>query len=192
MMNLLPQSWKDDHSLLADALSGNQSASQTLVKRLLPKGYAMAWRVLGKTDEANDVVQEAFVRLWEKGQSIRPEASLSTYFNTIVIRLCIDRFRQQRRFVDEMADEVDAVIDFSGDGVEANEPEQHYVDKYAATKLQDALFKLPNRQRLVLVLWAYQERTMVDIAAVFEMNENAAYQLLHRAKRALKKILEEE
>lgn len=188
-MSLIPTSWKDDHRLLADALAGDVKASKALVKRLLPQSYALAWRLLGNADDANEAVQEAFCRLWERGETVRPEASLSTYFNTVVIRLCMDRFRSQRRrnetpWDDTEEQSLDLVADI-------DLPEKRYMDKRAAQVLQTALFKLPSRQRLALVLWAYQDHTAVEIATVLEIKENAAHQLLHRAKRALKSSLEE-
>ena len=106
---LLPRAWRSDAALLQQAHAGTRAASDELVRRLLPQAHAVAWRLTGNRADAEDVVQEAFCRLWQHAPRFEPRASVSTWFLTIVRNLCMDRFRRSRPQADET--EMDALAD---------------------------------------------------------------------------------
>ena len=95
LTGLIPLAWQSDHGLWQEASGGNTRAVRHLVEQLTPKAHALAWRMLGSTHEAEDVVQDAFIKLFGSN-TFEGRSSLGTYFHTIVSRLCLDRLKATR------------------------------------------------------------------------------------------------
>ena len=174
--------WQADARLLKRASQGDQEAARRLVKQLSPKAHALAWRMMADSSEAEDVVQEAFIKLL--GQSAYAgRSALATYFYTVVARLCLDRLRSRPQAplnIDDLAEVT---------GNEQDSPAHAYDQQQSALGVQQALQQLNPRQRLAVSLWAYQDADAKEIAAVLDIDTNAAHQLLHRAKLNLKKLM---
>ncbi len=184
----------DDWTLmsLAKAASGSeaQSLANELVCRLRPKAYALAFRLLQNRAQAEDVVQESFFRLWKSNAVDNKKAQLSTYFQKIIINESMRVLMQRGR---ELTTEHESLTQIA-------EHQQYESQDFAAENdawgslsqsaaLEHALFKLSDRQRTAIVLWAYTDAGIVGIAAQLMIDENAAHQLLHRAKQSLRKNL---
>lgn len=178
---LLPRAWRSDAALLQQAHAGTRAASDELVRRLLPQAHAVAWRLTGNRADAEDVVQEAFCRLWQHAPRFEPRASVSTWFLTIVRNLCMDRFRREVERADPSV--LDDLVD------PAATPEQHWLAGVRSARLHDALERLPARQRSALMMWAWEECDIAAIARELGLAENAVHQLLFRARARLKTLL---
>ena len=179
MLNqILPLHWQNQAVLYEKAVSGDANASLQLVKQLSPKAHAVAWRILGNSDDAKDVLQEAFIRLW-KAHQFDGQSSLDTYFYKIVTRLCFDYLKANYKYSAESFDEEQV------DG--SDRVGQSHED---VLSVQQAIQLLNARQRMAISLWAYQDADVAEIAEVLDIDKNAAHQLLHRAKLSLKKVLE--
>ena len=124
---LLPRAWRSDAALLQQAHAGTRAASDELVRRLLPQAHAVAWRLTGNRADAEDVVQEAFCRLWQHAPRFEPRASVSTWFLTIVRNLCMDRFRREVERADPSV--LDDLVD------PAATPEQHWLAGVRSARL---------------------------------------------------------
>jgi len=183
LTGLIPLSWQSDHGLWQEASGGNARAVRHVVEQLTPKAHALAWRMLGSTHEAEDVVQDAFIKLFGSN-TFEGRSSLGTYFHTIVSRLCLDRLKanRTRQLSDDDLSELTEELD----------PSQFLKVKEEQTEVRHALARLKPRQRLAMVLWAYQDASAEDIAVAMDLEVNAAHQLLHRAKQNMKKIMEKE
>lgn len=181
-----PQSAADDFELLTRAHKGDALATRLLVMRLSTPAHRLAWRMLGDRALAEDVVQEGLEKLFRLRQ-YQGDARLSTYFHTLVARLCLDRLRalDPVRFDSDLAD-------VTGDPDPGPDPEQMARQGEQISQIQRALQTLAPRQRMAIGLWAYQDLTVAEIAEVMQIERNAADQLLHRAKARLKDILESE
>lgn len=171
-------------------------AAAELIRLLRPRAYALAVRMLGQPAAAEDAVQESFLRLWRHRPSQVGEATLSTYFYRVVmnesLRLLGKRKRQE--LVLEDLDESLTLDSFSASAAisESGLSEDPLVARLAACEadqLQLALSKIPDRQRVALVLWAYEDLTVPEIAQLLALQENAVHQLLYRAKASLRKLM---
>lgn len=178
---VLPAAWQGDAALLRAALDGERKAADVLTRRLLGPAHALAWRLTGNRAEAEDVVQEAFCRLWQHGRRLEPRARLSTWFHTVVHNLCMDRLRRHDEALDE--DMLQALP-----GADPT-PEEHWEREVESARLRAALERLPARQRGALMLWAWREYDVAAIARELGIAENAAHQLLFRARARLKVLL---
>jgi RNA polymerase sigma-70 factor, ECF subfamily len=177
---MIPNSWRDDAALLKKAVGGDRDAAATLVRRLMPAAHALAWRMTGVTALAEDIVQEAFIRLWKSAPRWEPRASVRTFFTRIVINLCYDHHRAN--FPDQPVDDSAAAetVDESPDVLE------QMAAKESRSEVRAALYRLSPRYRAVLVMWAYSEMTVREIAAAMDLNQNAVHQLLYRARAGLR------
>ena len=178
----------DQWALWQAACAGDQASASALVRRLTPQAYALAMQLLGRREDAEDMVQEAFLRLWRARPSDAHGAALATYFNTIVINRCRSQLvarREDATDPDALANLHDARQVSGAHGGHHDDPaESGWADTGSA--LQRGLMRLPVRQRMAIVMWAYADSGVADIARTLDIDPNAAHQLLHRAKQALR------
>ncbi|PRY24912.1 RNA polymerase ECF family sigma subunit [Aliiruegeria haliotis] len=170
-----------DEALLALYASGNRAAARVLTIRLTPRVLAQALRMLGDRAEAEDVAQEAMLRLWKIAPEWRDgEALVSTWLYRVASNLCIDRLRRRRGVgLDEVF----------GDGGEPEDErpgaDQRLLERDRAAALRAALAELPDRQRQAVVLRHLEGLSNPQIAAVMDIGVEAVESLTARGKRAL-------
>ena len=172
-----------DAALLADYAKGDAAAARALTARLAPRVFAQALRMLGDRAEAEDVTQEALLRLWK----VAPEwdadrAKVSTWLYRVAANLCTDRLRRKGR-VSPGLDEVPEQQ--SGDP----SVERHMQSATRLNALEQALQTLPERQRMAVVLRHIEGLANPDIAEVLGISIEAVESLTARGKRALAAIL---
>ena len=175
--NLGPAS---DDKLIVLAASGDQTAWTAIVERHLSPLTRYAWYVLREPAEAEDIAQEAFVRLLRKAPDWRPgEASLSTWLHRVVTNLCIDRKRSLRGLISHSLERLVSVSE--RDSLEAN------VNR--AMSVKRALAELKPRHRVAIVLSHYQGFSNPEIAEIMGSSVAAVEALLARARRSLRESL---
>lgn len=172
---------RTDDALLALYASGDRAAAGTLTARVLPRVFAQAVRMLGDRAEAEDVAQEAMIRLWRIAPDWRPgEAQVSTWLYRVTANLCTDVLRRRRSTgLDEIAEPEDP-----RPGAAAQ-----MQDKARQDALQAALDQLPARQRQAVVLRHIEGFANPEIADVMEISPRAVESLTARGKRALSALL---
>lgn len=169
-----------DDDLLAAYAAGDPAAARALTLRLTPRVLGYATRLLSDRAEAEDVAQEAMLRLWRMAPGWRRgEAQVTTWLYRVVTNLCTDRQRRRKVQAATALDDAPDLPD-AARGVEAALIE---ADRMAA--LQAALATLPDRQRQAVVLRHIEGLTNPEIAAVMEIGVEAVESLTARGKRAL-------
>jgi len=175
-----------DWELWHRACGGDAPSATELVRRLTPQAHALALQLLRKTEDAQDVVQEAFLRLWGCRPSDARGAQLATFFNTIVINRCKTLLGRRR----ELSTDHEALTGLADARQLQVEAGVSQLPDISAPQLQSALGRLPARQRMALAMWAYADAEVHEIARALEIEVNAAHQLLFRAKAALRQLLQ--
>jgi RNA polymerase sigma-70 factor (ECF subfamily) len=167
-----------DAELLARIARQDAGAARVLVERKLPRLLALATRMLGDRMEAEDVAQEAFVRIWKQAPTWREgEARFDTWLHRVALNLCYDRLRGRREDPSaELPDDPDP-----GPG-----PEKMLETAARDAQVQAALATLPVRQREALVLTYYQELSNIEAAASMDVSVDALESLLARARRSMR------
>ena len=172
-----------DDDLLAHFASGDGTAAKELARRHLPRVLSVAVRVLGDRAEAEDVAQEALLRLWRIAPDWEPgRAKVSTWLYRVAMNLCIDRKRRARGGTVD----IDAVPDPVDPGPTASEALQARARQAA---LDAALQGLPERQRQAVVLRHIEGLANPEIAEIMGLGVEAVESLTARGKRGLKAAL---
>lgn len=174
-----------DWALWHKACAGHAPSATELVQALAPQAHGLAMQMLRKTEDAQDVVQESFLRLWSSQPSDAMGAQLATYFHTIVLNRCRTHLTRRREF----GTEDDALQQIAEDQQRDDASHDTELPRASAAQLQRAMASLRPRQRMALGMWAYADADVADIARALEIEVNAAHQLLHRAKLALRAAL---
>ncbi len=173
-----------DEALVVLYANGDREAARALTSRLLPRILGYAARILQDRAEAEDVAQEAMLRLWRVAPNWRPdEAKVTTWLYRVVVNLCTDRLRaRQRRKLDAL-DDVAEPADSATSVVTA------MIDVERQLALETALATLPDRQRQAVVLRHIEGLTNPEIADVMAIGVEAVESLTARGKRTLTQIL---
>lgn len=164
--------------------AGDEKAFACLVARHLTRAGKIAQRVVGSRAEAEDMVQEAFLRVWLKASEWKPEATggakFSTWFYRVLMNLCIDRTRRIKPAPLEAAGEP---VDPKPDGFD------HVAARETSARVRAAIGDLPERQRAALALCHYEGMSNIEAAAVLDLTVGAVESLLVRARRSLRESL---
>jgi RNA polymerase sigma-70 factor (ECF subfamily) len=167
-----------DQDLIARVGQGDPAAVRAMVARKLPRLLGVATRMLGDRSEAEDVAQEAFMRLWRQAGRWRPGAALfDTWLHRVTLNLCYDRLRRRREIA------TDAVPEQTDPAARAD---QTMIDQARDARLAAAIQSLPERQRAALVLQYYEGLSNIEAAAAMEIGVEALESLLSRARRTLR------
>lgn len=171
-----------DEALLVLFANGDGAAARVLTLRLTPRVMAHAFRLLGNRAEAEDVTQEALLRLWRMAPEWRQgEARVSTWLYRVVANLCTDRLRRRGR---------SAPLEAAGDPADpAADVAEEMAAQARADALQAGLDALPERQRQAVVLRHIEELGNPEIAEIMGISVEAVESLTARGKRALSAAL---
>lgn len=177
----------EDGALMILFARGERAAARLLTARLLPRAFRHAARVLGDTAEAEDVAQEAMLRLWKAAEDWRQDgpAAPSTWLHRVVANLVVDRLRRRGRDATALDPGMAAALPDPAPDTETRMVE---ADRMAA--LDAALATLPERQRQAVVLRHIEGMSNPEIAEILDIGVEAVESLTARGKRALKAALD--
>lgn len=170
-----------DAELIERVARRDSAAVRTLMERKLPRLLALATRMLGDHMEAEDVTQEAFIRIWKQAPHWRTgEARFDTWLHRVAMNLCYDRLRANR---EKPTDDEDGLPDLVDPAIA---PDERLERRSRDEQIRTALAALPARQREALVLNYYQELSNIEAAGVMGITVDALESLLSRARRNLR------
>lgn len=184
---------QEEDILVARARDGCQQSFATIVTQQSPQLIRLAWRLLGNRSDAEDIVQEAFLRLHRSLNSFRGDSRLGTWLYRTVTRLSIDALRREKiksrifflRRNNSDPDPLDLIAtQASGQDVRLDAKQQ-------IALLQQAMQKLSPQQRTVLTLRHQEELSLKEIAEVLDLSEGTVKVHLHRAVKSLRSALAE-
>jgi RNA polymerase sigma-70 factor (ECF subfamily) len=161
--------------------AGDSAAFARLIDRETPRLLRFAQSLLGTLAEAEDVVQETLLRLFENAARWEPQARIGTWLHRVCYNRSIDILRRRRSFVEESA--LDAMPD-SGDL-----PDTALVRSETVLSVREAMALLPHRQRTAVLLFHFQELPQREAADVMGISEVAFESLLARARRQMRVLL---
>lgn len=173
----------DLKELIAKAKQGDRRAFDELVKETYQKVHSLALRLTGNEHDADDVVQDTYVRAFRSLQKFRGDARFSTWLHRITANSASTFMGRRQR--DSRHDDIDGVIDLA-DHREANDPEFVLQNGAVGQRLRRALDNLPERLRNVVVLRDVHGMSHREISQELDISEAAAKVRLHRARARLR------
>jgi RNA polymerase sigma-70 factor, ECF subfamily len=180
-----------DEALCERVARRDEAAFDLLVSRYQSRAYRLAWSMLRNSEDARDVSQEAFIRLFEAAGSFGGRSKFSTWFYRILVNLCLDHKRKNRWWKLWARDEDDAREPLLE---RQPAPVTDPVDKLSAEStmkdLGAAVDRLAPRQRAAVLLRVQEDMATYDIARVLKCSEATVRVHLHRALATLKKTME--
>lgn len=184
----------DERALLAALRSGKDGAYHHLVTRHTPTMLAVARRILTAEEDARDAVQEAFLSVFKSIASFEGGSKLSTWLHRIVVNASLMKLRARRRLQEAPID--DLLPTFRDDGHPA-QPAARWRDAASEAQrretrelVRQAIEALPDIYRTVLLLRDIEEFSTEETAELLEINANAVKTRLHRARLALRTLLD--
>ncbi|HEB68090.1 MAG TPA: sigma-70 family RNA polymerase sigma factor [Desulfobulbus sp.] len=169
-----------DEQLMLRVAGGDLGSFDEIIRRHQPTAWRIAYRFLGDPAEAEDIAQEAFLKILTAASRYRATASFSTYLYRIVSRLCVDHGRKKRPLcVDTFPERVDSSPD----------PATTLDLKDRDALIRRTLDALPARQRMAVVLKYYEGLSYKDIAQAMDTSIKAVERLLGRARNTLQSSL---
>ena len=162
---------------MARVARGDERAFQLLSRRHLPAMLGLARRILGNAAEAEDVTQEALMRVWTHAPRWQPLAQFRTWLTRLVVNLCLDRKRRAPWVALEMAGDIVDPAPDAGERAESDERER---------MLATAIDKLPARQRSAIVLTYGEGMSNAQVAEILDTSVSAVETLLMRGKQNLR------
>lgn len=174
---------ESDDALMARVAARDAVAFRSIVERHLSTVHRLAYRMLGDAAGAEDVAQEALLRLWDHaGRWQSGGTGVGAWLRRVATNLCLDRLRRQKfaggHEIPDRADETPLA-------------DEQMEEEQMRASTMDCIGQLPDRQRAAIVLTYYEERPNAEAAAVLDMNIKAFESLLLRARQTLRRVFEE-
>ncbi|HUF46569.1 MAG TPA: sigma-70 family RNA polymerase sigma factor [Vicinamibacterales bacterium] len=182
---------RTDEELVARATAGDTEAFNQLVKRWERPIYALAYRTLGREEDARDVVQDAFLRAYRGLRAFKGEAKFSSWLYRITLNLCRDWIRRERRApVVQVPEGTDPVDLADAKASPAESVEDLVARREMSAAVSRAMAELPEEQRTAIMLKEYQGLTFQEIADLLDCPLSTVKTRLYQGLSVLRRRLE--
>jgi RNA polymerase sigma-70 factor, ECF subfamily len=184
-----------DEALLAGLRAGDDASYELLVRTYCGPMLAVARRIVGDEDDAMDCVQDAFMQAFRNMAGFEGRSSLATWLHRIVANAALSKLRKRSRYPGELSPELLTTFDSTGHRIgrqgRCASSVEALIDRAETRELvQRQIALLPDQYRVVLVLRDIERYDTAEAAAMLEITEAALKVRLHRARTALKKLIE--
>ncbi|MFD2167240.1 RNA polymerase sigma factor [Thalassotalea euphylliae] len=168
----------EEQALIDSAKAGDQHAFYQLYERYHKKVYALCWRMLANKDSAEDVCQEVFVQVWQKLENFHGNSKFSTWLHSVATNIVLGHIRKNKTWLQKV---------FS---IEEQPVEEAGQEMQEISELDKHILQLPERARLVFVLFAVEGYRHEEIATMLNMAVGSSKAQYHRARTLLRDKLE--
>jgi len=192
----LPDEASDKNHVGLDRLRTNDRAeTERFVREHMGWMLAVARRILGEAAQAEDAVQEAFAKIFKNLEKFGGRSALKTWMHRIVVNEALSTLRKRQRDITRDIDELMPLFDqnrcrIEDDWVTFETPQSLLERTQTKNLVSDCIARLPNDYRIVLTLRDIEELSTSDVADMLDISEANVKIRLHRARAALKKLLE--
>ncbi len=173
--------------------AGHDAALNDLMERHSTPVFHFLCRMLNNEDDANDLAQETFVRIYRSRESFRPNEKFTTWLFTIAGNLARNHYRWRSRHpnvsLEAASEDTEQTL---GSTLPANDPapSDQALSAERAVAVRDAVHELPEDLREAIVLCEWEERSVAEAAVILESTPKAVESRLYRARQLLRKKLE--
>lgn len=182
----------DERKCIRAAAKGDTEAFEKLVLQYQDQIFRLCLRMTGNEEDAADMTQEAFLKVWKHLESFQFDASFSTWLYRLASNCCLDLLRARKRkptiSLTVEDDEQSQVLDVTDS---APTPEEAAICQEEREHLQQAMKQLDDEQRQILTLRVVNDLSYTEIAKILQIKEGTVKSRLSRARDQLRKILTE-
>ncbi len=183
-MKSLERSKDADVDAIRSVAAGDEGAFESLVEKYKHAVLNTSYRYLGDYSEAEDMAQEVFVKVWRNAARFKGNSKFSTWLYRIVVNHCISHKRKHKVPLVPL-DEVNGLAEQGRD----SRVEDQIEDRETSARIRELIAELPSRQKMALVLSAYEHKSYEEIASVMGVTLSSVTSLVFRAKDNLRKKL---
>ena len=180
-----------DEELVARSIGGDLDSFNQLVLRWERPIFALAYRVIGREEDARDVAQEAFLRAFRALGGFKGQAKFSSWLYRITLNLCRDWMRRERRTPIAQAPEGVDLIELAGETAPSESIEELVARKQLGRAVEKAMKLLPEDQRTAIILKEYHGLTFQEIADMLDCPLSTVKTRLYQGLSVLRKQLRE-
>ncbi len=173
-----------DAKMIKKVAEGDEVAFEQMVKKYEHRVLNTIYRYIGKSDEAEDITQEVFIKVWHHAKSFKGKSKFSTWLYRIVINQCLD-YRSKHK---ERLASLDEIME-QGKTPESLKVEIEFERQRKSKIMKRAIDELPKRQRIAFVLSKFEGKSYKEIAQIMGISLSSVESLIFRARGALKKKL---
>lgn len=169
--------YSTERDIISGCKSGDRGAQKALYETYKTQMYTLAYRITGNFEEAQDVLQEGFLKVFQHMKSFREDSALGTWIHTIMARTALEKVRGRIHFLDveSQAEQVDEAIHAPID----------------VQYLEQAIMALPEGYRSIFTLYEIEGFKHSEIAEMLGISEGTSKSQLHKAKHLLREKLKE-
>ena len=200
LATVAPLAQYDDRALIAEAQAGNRAAFEELVRRYDREVLRLALNLMRRPEDARDVYQEAFLKVYRNIHRFRFECSFYTWLYRIVTNVCLDHLRRRQARPEDQAPELNSerpeeaglsnFFERQREDRPTLDPERRLMGKEIAARIATALKRLSPRERMVFEMKHYHGLKLRTIGEVLGTTEETVNNSLFRATRKLRHQLE--
>lgn len=178
---------EEEKKWIEEVRAGNMQAFTKIIDKYKNQLFATVLRMTKNPEDAQDLVQEAFIKVYEQLNKYDFKGSFSSWLYRVTINHCLDELRKKRYQVEH--------ITFNEKGIdssEENEPEIVFLKKEKSRQLEKLIASLPEDERMIILLRYANERSYEEISELLHIPLSTVRNKLHRAKKKLRKIVQAE
>lgn len=186
------KSQDNDWSLVQRHLSGDLSGFHELFDKHKRNVINLAYQFVHSREAAEDIAQEVFIKIYEKRVALDPKAKFTTWLYRVTVNAALDDLRRRKKFKFSL----DAPRNEEGQGTflerlagDERSPEAAAADEEVRRLVRGEITKLPEKLRLPLILYQFEDLPYADIAKIIGISEKAVERRLYRAREKLKEAL---
>lgn len=175
--------------LMLQFQGGDDACFEAIVDMHKQNMFDLAYRFLGNYQDAEDVTQELFIKVYHSRETYRALSKFTTWIYKICKNTCIKQLQKRKANTTSLSDYQSSLNDRSLDEVrdpKSDLPLDSLLAQEKAETVKNAIDSLPERQRLALVLYRYQECSYQEVSEILDCSEEAVKSILHRARMSLK------
>lgn len=165
---------------------GDMGAFRIVVERHQDFAFNVAFKLLANEEDAKDIVQETFIRVWKNIERYNPKNKFTTWLYKIVVNLCLDHLKMKKRKNIQDSNNDNTQLDV-GDG---ENMERQIIHKEMTDIINRLTEKLTPKQRIVFILFFIQERTIEEIREITSMSKGSIKSNLYYARKNMQLLVE--
>jgi RNA polymerase sigma-70 factor (ECF subfamily) len=177
-------------ALMLQTKAGDVDAFQKLVEKHQAAVIGTVAKMMGNANDAEDLAQQVFVRVWKSAHRYEPKAKFTTWLFTITRNLVFNESRRRYRKSEVSMEAHEEAFHVTTQDTSAVRPDEATLQQELVEAIDDAIQKLPEKQRLAVILRRYEDMPYEEIGKVLKLSLPAVKSLLFRARADLRKHLQ--